>query len=306
MIDTSQRTGKKYSISGDTWSDYNLPHDIQRSWQQVHALTTYGSRLLLIDSADSSSLPTIDTTVIPFKVWEFDAATSTFVPSPDITPPPDITLPRISYKRFSLDVGFNIAAASDDKYLIICGKVPSSNTQCCVHIIFDGATWVSRDGPWLHRESSHQLLFHNHSIFLIEKLSIHYGRDISLIYETSIQSLVDNDPDPWQLLQSTILSLSDHSFSNFIALDTHLSVVSYSRNLMELKVWHYFVNSKSWQEAGCAKAPSHLIHRYYDHIRCVHAVKLPDESLMTICDGLIHPMVYKLKPKCEQLIIKLN
>ena len=91
MIDALQRTGKKYSISGDTWSEYILPHDVQSSWQQVHTLTTYGGRLLLIGSADSDSLPTIDTTVISFKVWVFDAATSTFVPSPDITPPPDIT-----------------------------------------------------------------------------------------------------------------------------------------------------------------------------------------------------------------------
>ena len=305
MIDTLQRTGIKYSISGDTWSEYILPHDVQRSWHQVHALTTYGGRLLLIGSADSDSLPTIDTTVISFKVWEFDTATSTFVPSPDINPPPDITSSRISDER-SRYIQFNTAAASDGKLLIICGKVYSSNTQCCVLIAFDGATWVSRDGPWLNGESSHQLLFHNHSVFLIEKLSIRYGRDMSLIYETSIQSLVDNDPDPWQLLKSTMPSLSDHFISNFIALDTHLSVVSYSQNLMELKVWHYFVNSESWQEAGCAKPPFHLIHEYYGHIRCVRAVRLPDENLMTICEGRIHPKVYKLKPKCEQLIILLS
>ena len=276
----------------------------------MHALTTYGSRLLLIACANSDSLREVDTvtTVFSFKVWEFDAATSTFVPSPDITPPPDITTSsRITDERSSLynrrmQFKKHVAAASDDKYLIICGKVHSSNTQCCVHITFDGATWVSRDGPCLHKGSTHQLLFHNHSVFLIERLS----STSSLIYETSIQSLIDNDPDPWQLLKSTISSLADHFISNFITLDTHLSVVSYSQNLKELKIWHYFVDSESWQEAGYAIAPSHSIHRYHGHIRCVHAVRLPDESLMTICDRRIHPMVYKLKPKCEQLMIKLN
>ena len=305
MIDTGKLL--KYSISGDTWSEYILPHDIQRSWQQVHALTTYGSRLLLIACVNSYSLRAVDTvtTVFPFKVWEFDATTSTFKPSPNVTLPPRITTSsRISDEHSSLyylsRLQFNIAAASDNKYLIICGKVYSSNTKCCVHITFDGVTWVSRDGPCLHRESSHQLLFHNHSVFLIEGLYRHSEHTMSLIYEASIQSLIDNDPDPWQLLKSTMPSLFDHFISNFIALDTHLSVVSYSQKLMELKVWHYFVNSESWQEAGYAKASS-TSHLRYGHTEHVHAVQLPDESLMTICCGRIHPMVYKLKPKCEQL-----
>ena len=287
MTDALRESGKllKYSISRDTWNDYILPCDAEMHyWSCDYVITMYGSRLLLI-ACNRDSLQVVNTSVFSFKVWVFDAATSTFEPSPDITPPLDITLPSDTMPRLS------IAAASGEKCLIISGKLILRNAQCFVHITFDGATWVMRDGPWLNGESSHQLLFHNHSIFLIETCAF----TITLIYETSLQSLIDNDPDPWQLLKSTMPSDSRlYLTSNFITLDTHFSLVSYSHE--ELKIWHYFVNSECWQEAGYAKAPS--LRERHSHLK---VVRLPDESLMTICYGndQFETMVYKLKPKCE-------
>ena len=302
MIDNPTGKGKllKYSISGDTWNDCNLPRDAERryrSQQPVHALTMYGSKLLLIGSADSDSLREVDTVtaVFSFKVWEFSAATSTFEPSPDITPPLDTC--TSSQSKESRHV--SIAAASRGECLIVSEKSQIKNTQCCMQLTFDGVTWQMHNGPCLHVQSTHQLLFHNHSIFLIENIALHYGHDsISHIFEASLQSLFDNDPDPWQLLKSTVPFPSRSCmYSNIITVETHLSLVSYSHK--EFKVWNYFVNSARWQEAGCAKAP---FHSTYDLER-VHTVRLPDESLMTICCRQHQTMVYKLRPKCEQLLI---
>ena len=301
MIDSP--TGKnrllKYSISKDTWSDFFLPCDAKTSYmhldqrhQMAHVLTTYGSKLLLIACADSDSLPTVDTTAFTFKVWEFNE--STFKRLPDIIPPQSKGI-KLHFEHRS------IAAASGGKYLIISGKSHVRNTQCYMQLTFDGVTWEKHEGPCLYNNSTHQLLFYHHSILLVERLS---KQDIYLIYETSIQSLVDNDPNPWQLLKSTMPYSSHCFFSNFIAQETHLSLVSYSCK-EELKVWHYFVDSESWQEAVCAKAPSHPV-RGYCGLEQVHAVRLPDESLMTIFCGEPQTIVYKLKLNCKQLIIKLN
>ena len=289
----------KYSISGDSWSDYVLPCDVKmRRWndcQQVHALTTYDSKLLLINGTDNYLLQSVDITESSFKVFEFDATTSTFKPSPDITPPQSMRIQGLEHMH-------EYAAASEGKYLLICRKSGFLHGWCCEDIIiymYDGSTWVLRDGPCLYGESSYQLLFHNRSVFLVERFHTIYGNDLSHIYETSLQSLIDNDPDPWQLLKSTLPSSGRTCNSNFIVLESHLSLVSCSHP--EFRVCNYSVNSESWQEAGRITMPS--ISFNMDSL-CV--VTLPDRNLMTICSGDIprsEVAVYKLTPKSEVYVL---
>ena len=287
----------KYSTSRDSWSDHVIPCDAKGRHHlddaQSHALTSYDSKLLLINVSDMWFDPTVSpgvkewkfgATKSTIKIWEFDATKSVFKPLPDIILPQS---KRATYKH--------VAAASVGKYLIICDKSHFEDTQCCVNI-YDGTTWVIRDGPCLHGENSHQLLFHNRSVFLIERFPT-ISR-FSLIYETSLQSLIDNDPDPWLLLKSTIQSSGRFwHHSNCIALETHLSIVSYSPD--EVRVLHYSVNSESWQEAGHSQVPS-----LSSRVQNLLAVRLPDESLMIICSGHeMVTMVYKLKPKSEQYVL---
>ena len=293
MKESKQCKLLRYSITSDSWSDYVLPCTCDaktRSHEQLHVLTTYDSKLLLINGPDKEvdkrSMWMFDATEPSFKVWEFDAAECTFKPSPDITPPQSI---RIQFEC--------IEAASKSGYLIICGKT----TDDCRRrtMLYDGKTWVICDCPNLSSQTTDlQVVIHNHSVFLIEKLP---GHEVLLIYKAFLQSFIDNEPDPWQLLKSTMKFQLWHT-SNFFALETHLSIVShdckpFGEPYANLRVWHYHVNSESWREAGLGRVPSTW---YYGTKLC--AVGLPDESLMIIwCDYTT--LVYKLKPKSELYVV---
>ena len=271
----------KYSTARDSWSKFVIPCNIKERHsmdeKQSHALTTYNSKLLLVSGADSESL---DPTMLPIRMWEFDAMKSTFKPSPDIILPLSRTIVEQCH----------VAAASEGKYLIIGGRSRFGDIMQCY--LYDGTTWVVCDSPCLTRHRDIQLIIHNGSIFLIERLC---ESSLSLIYETSLRSIIDNNPDPWQLLKSTMQSSGQQgSVSNFFTLETHLSLVSW--DYPKLTVWHYFVNSESWQEAGSASVS--FLSQFRES--CVCAVRLPDESLMTIFNKEHSTKVCKLKPKCEQ------
>ena len=282
----------KYSTSKDSWSSFVIPCNIKERHTSMdegwsHILTTYDSKLLLVSGADSKSL---GPTMTPIKVWEFDATKSTFKPSPDIILP----LSRTVFDRCY------VAAASEGKYLIIGGKSHfGDNIQC---YLYNGTTWVVCDGPSLNRYSAIQLIILNGSVFLIERLQMGYDIprcSLSLIYEASLRSIIDNDPDPWQLLKSTMQSLGDHeSMSNFITLETHLSLVSYDHR--RLTVWHYFVNSESWQRAGTG---SSSVSSHLSPWAMFMSVRLLNESLMMIFNEKHNTTVCKLKLKREQYTI---
>ena len=272
----------KYSTSRDSWSNFVMPCNIKERHifmdeeEHSHKLTTYDSKLLLVTCSGADS----ESTMSPIKAWEFNVTKSTFKPSPDIIFP----LSRTIFARC------HVAAASEGKYLIIGGRSRSGDIMQCY--LYNGTTWVVCDGPSLNMGSDIQLIIHNGSIFLIERLQY---MSLSLIYETSLWS-INNDPNPWQLLKSTMQSsVQRGTISNFFILEAHLSLVSYDYD--RLTVWRYFVDSESWQEAGSASVSS------FSLFMGVCAVRLPDESLMTILDEDYNTTVYKLKPKCEQYTI---
>ena len=271
----------KYSTSRDSWSNFVISCNIKErrtiDKEHSHVLTTYDSKLLLVSGADSESL---DPTMSPIKVWEFDATKSTFKPSPDIILP----LRRTTF------IQCHVAAASEGKYLIIGGKLHHGDIMQCY--LYNGTTWVVCDSPCLNRYSGIQLIIHNGSIFLIERL---LQCNLSLIYETSLWSIINDDPDPWQLLKSTMQSsVQLGAFSNFFMLETHLSLVSCDYHRRRFTVWRYFVNSESWQKAGSAGVS---LLPFWGNF-C--SVRLPDESLVTIFDNGLNTIVYKLKSKREQ------
>ena len=274
----------KYSTSKDSWSNYVIPctiieRHIFMDEEHSHALTTYDSKLLLVTGAGSEFMS-------PIKVWEFDATKSTFKPSPDIILP----LSRTIFEQC------HVAAASEGKYLIIGGRSRFGDIMQCY--LYNGTTWVVCDGPRLNMDSNIQLIIINGSVILIERLQMGHDvprRNLSLIYETSLWSIVDNDPHPWQLLKSTMqYSSQQETISSFFTLETRLSLVSYDYHRRRLTVWHYFMNSESWQKAGSAGVS---LSPFWG-ILC--SVRLPDESLMMIFCGVYNTMVYKLKSKREQ------
>ena len=269
----------RYSISSDSWSDYVIPCDNKRHWdnEQAHALTTYRSKLLLIGDSN--------------QVWEFDASESTFKPSPDITLPQNW---RATYT--------NVTAASEDKYLVVIQK---SWRQIYMYVnIYDGNIWMVCDAKYMCfcTESNVQVILYNHSVFLTEWLQTKCRCDHFLVMHTSLQSLIDNKRVPWQLLKSTLpIHSESYSLSNFFTLGRHLSLVSSDRYCREFKVLHYLVDSESWLETEGTEIPSHSFRR-----QKVHAVGLPDESLMMICCdeyGSSETAVYRLKPGSKCTVI---
>ena len=266
----------RYSISSDSWSDYVIPCDKKIHWdsEQGHALTTYRSRLLLIGDSN--------------RVWELDANKSTFKPSPDITLPQNWRATHVK-----------VAAASEDKYLVIIQK----SWRIYVNV-FDGSTWVVCDAEYmcLCTESNILVIIHDHSVFLTEWLQTECECDHFRVMHTSLQSLIDNKRAPWQLLKSTLPMRSEsYSVSNFFTLGRHLSLVSSVHYKREFKVLHYLVDSESWLETEGTKIPSHSF-----ILQNVHAVGLPDESLMMICYhryGSSETAVYRLKPESKCTVI---
>ena len=267
----------KYSISSDSWSDYVIPCDKEEHWydEQAHALTTYRSKLLLIDYSS--------------RVWEFDANKSTFKPSPDITLPQNWRATHIK-----------VAAASEDKYLVVIQK---SQKRIYVNI-FDGSTWVVCDAEYmcLCTKSNIQVIIHDHSVFLTEWLQTKCKCDHFHVIRTSLQSLIDNKRAPWQLLKSTLPMRSEsYSVSNFFTLGRHLSLVSSYRYHQEFKVLHYLVDSENWLETGGTEIP---LHSFVG--QKVHAVGLPDESLIMIYYDEYErseTAVYRLKPESKCTVI---
>ena len=267
----------KYSTSRDSWSSHAIPYDAKRRhWyrhKQAHALTTYHSKLLLIDS----------------KVWEFDADKSAFNPSRDITLP----------GNWSADLEI-VSAASEGDYLLTSGK--SRHNNIATVLLYDGKTWIDCKSLYVHGEIGLQVLIHNHSVLLIERLLSQNDGELLYIYETSLQSLILNDPDPWQLLKSTppIQSGCSH-LSNFIVFRRHLFLLSVA-DYLRISWWCYLSALESWKNAGSLDLPSPL--RPYDlH---VHAVTLPDDSVMMINYECYQSSakIYKLKPKGRKAVLE--
>ena len=272
----------KYLTSNNSWSEYVLPCDYKGHWGNEHTLTTYGSKLLLINGLSK-------------KVWEFDADESTFKPSPDITLPWSWRACRI------------ITASSEGEYLVIIGKAGSS----AYVNVFDGNTWVVCDAKYrcLCHESEVQVIIHNHFVYLTERLptsctchifhEMHDRIHVHVVH-TSLQSLINNERAPWQLLESIPPMCSEtYSISNFVTLWRYLSFVSFSDK--EFGVWHCLVNSESWLKTGSTRILSQSF-----NMQALRVVRLSDETLMVICyGGYGRPEidVYRLKPKGELYIV---
>ena len=290
LIDIAKRRLLKYLVSNDSWKGFD-----QTLYSGLYAhslLATYHSKLLLISEN--------------CKVWELDDNDSTFKPSPNITLP--------SSWAYHFDI---VAAASEGDYLLLIRKGYHGEYHASV-MIFDSKVWVIRDGPYLYSESDLQVFVHNRSVYLIEwpmTTTMRYETTSSEIhilniYETSLQSLLDDESDPWQLLRST-LPLQSYSISttNITMIGGHLALVSFDYS--HVHVWHYFTSRESWLETGCFNIPSHT-HRMLPDTK-KRIVNLPDGSLMMMTGfesevagfGYMRSMqepeltVYKLKPESE-------
>ena len=281
MIDSPSPIGEgdencklvKYSISGDSWSSHAIPCDAKgrHRYEQAHALTTYRSKLLLIDS----------------KVWEFDSTKSAFNPSRDITLP--------GSWRADLEI---VSAASEGDYLLTSGKSRHNDNIIATVLLYDGKTWIDCKSPYVHSEIGLQVLIHNHSVLLIERLQSQ-NQDLLYIYETSLQSLIHNDPDLWQLLNSTPPIQSRNKYlSNFIVFRSHLFLLSVDSS--RVTWWCYLSALESWQNVGSLNLAFHL------PLCDVYTVNLPDDSVMMIkCEWFeSFPKVYKLKPKGWEAVLE--
>ena len=278
MIGVREMTLLKYSTSDTLWKvfDQTLSIPVERS-----ALATYHSKLMLI-SED--------------RVWEFDDNDFTFKPSPNITVP-------LNWAYHSEIM----AAASEGDYLLLIGKEDGERRASV--LVFDSNAWVIRDSPYLLSGSALQVIVHNRSVYLIEwPVTVHFQRETTFtmnIYETSLQSLLDDECDPWQLLRSTLPS---HfiSVSNIAVIGGHLALISFDRiPHPHLRIWYYFTSSESWLETGCFNIPSHI--KYTVSLAMQKKiVNLPDGSLMVMTSfdtefGYMEPELtfYMLKPECE-------
>ena len=278
----------KYSISDNLWKvfDRTLRIPVER-----YALATYHSKLMLI-SED--------------RVWEFDDNYSTFTPSPNITVPLS--------RAYNSEI---MAAASEGDYLLLVRK---RYRECLATVmVFDSNAWIIRDSPHLLSGSDLQVIVHNLSVYLIEWLVVELDFLVKTvpkamnIYETSLQSLLDDESDPWQLLRSTLPQPSDSiSTTNITMIGGHLALVSFDYTSdSNVRVWHYLTSRESWLETGCFNIPSHT-HRMLPDTK-KRIVNLPDGSLMMMTGfkskvagfGYMRLMqepeltVYKLKPESE-------
>ena len=289
---TTKKEGKqckllKYSTSADTWNDYIICAE-GGHWpkSQVHVLTTYNSRLLLFNASDR-------------KAWQFDTYDSTFKPSSDIV------LPQSWEATDSC-----VTAASEGEYLIISGR---SCPKDLVYI-YDGESWIVRDSPFFYNILNLQVNVHNRSIFLSETntetekdwtrwgwSSLHYSDDTKIVKHTfcvtSLQSLIDNDPNAWPRLNWTTLSMHHHedaAFSNYITVGRHLVIFSYIYG--KFSSWYCPLDSRSWISTGYTQLPQPVF-----HVDTLCVVRLHDGSLMIICSSSYSrcTAVYRLKPNGE-------
>ena len=250
----------KYSTSNDSWSEYVIPCDKERHWgdEQVHALTTYRSKLLLI--GDGS------------QVWEFDANDSTFKPSSDITLP----------QSWKAQV---VTAASEGKYLIVIRRAEDKSWTSVN--IFDGKTWMIRDGPHFQNKSRLQVIIHNRSVFLAEWSAT----GIVNICGAFLRSLINDDSQEWQVLRSTLPVLSQ-SISNVTILSNRLCIASHDGIGGYARLWCYSLECENWLELGNTAGISPDMTK----LSCV--IGLPDHSvimmLLQMYEG--QPFNYKLKP----------
>ena len=265
MIDNTIRAQKllKYVVSNNSWSDYAIPcgKSGYLEYKQVHALTTYRSKLLLIDERN--------------KVWEFDANKSTFKPSLDITLP----------ERWKAKVA---AAASEGDYLIVFRQV--EDTSMTSVSIFNGitSTWMIRDGPHFQHMSTFQVVIHGQSIFLMERIS-HYDYGVINIYKASLHSLVNDESDVWKVLRSTLPILS-HLVSNLTVVGNLLCISSCDHKDCCTRLWCYLVDCESWLELGNTT-------NIYPRGMFFRIIGLPDCSLLMFEQHFsdFKPM-YRLKP----------
>ena len=240
----------KYSTLNDYWSVYNIPCDKEshRYDEQVHTLTTYHSKLLLFGDSN--------------RVWEFDTNVSTFKPSPDII------LPQSRKVRF-------VTAASEGDYLLVIRRV--SNMSWTSINIYDGDTWMIRDGSHKYFESWSRLhtIIHNHCVYLIKWHQDSHGT--VCIYKADLQSLLNNEYDIWQEIWSTSQQSSQYYVSNLTHFDSHICIltVAIEGGCAHIILWYYLAHRKDWLELidfPCDEVP--LSHAY------IHVTGLPDQSLM--------------------------
>ena len=257
----------KYSLSSDSWSDYSIPCDKEshQSDKQLHALTTCRSKLVLINGADGS-------------VWEFDAKESTFKPSPDISLPWNGSTEHI-------------AAASSGDYLIVATR---KEDESGVSInIFDGNTWMIREGPNCQVKKRLQVIIHNHFVLLAES----FGRydDITDIHQKPLKSLIDDESTLWQPnLENTPLKSSTRSVSNLTFLDKHLCATSMDMSGCT-HLWCYVADHKRWLELGNnRKIPDEESFVSLSHSAMI--VGLADHSMMVLCLQQMSMQYYSLKP----------
>ena len=211
----------KYSISNDSWSNYVIPCSIggHRDDEQVHTLTTYHSKLLLINSADN-------------KVWEFD---STFKQSTDVILP----------HSWKAEI---VAATSEGDYLLVIRRARRKSWTSVV--IFDSNVWMICDGPQFQKLSRIQVIIHNHSVFVGEWLADSDG--IISLYQASLQSLLDEKYNAWHVLWSTLPVLSQSS-SNLTILSNHLCMISHDSRSSYTHLWCYLMEYERWLELGNTK-----------------------------------------------------
>ena len=287
LIDIEKGRLFKYLVSYDSWKGFD--QTLYSDFYACSLLATYHSKLLLI-SGDC-------------KVWEFDDNDSTFKPSPNIT--------FTSSWAYRSEI---VAAASEGDYLLLIIRKGYHGKHRTSVMIFDSNVWVIRDGPYLYSGSYLQIFVHNRSVYLIEwpiTTTMWYETAFSkiiMIYETSLQSLLDDESDPWQLLRSTLPLPSDSiSTTNITMIGGHLALVSFDYS--HVRVWHYLTSRESWLETELFNIPSHTHGVLPDTKKRI--VNLPDGSLMVMMTGfksrfeytrsMQKPKLtaYKLKPESE-------
>ena len=261
----------KYSISNGSWNTFSIPcNRVHKINENIHQLSTY-SNLLLVAAGD--------------KVLEFDSCNSTFRNY-------SLTIPSSNY-------GDEILAMTTqgDYLLLVCKSSLSLQAKSKQSVkLFDGNVWMIREGPYLQHPSmwtsttNFQAIIHNSTIFILERV-LKYR---ITIHKKSLQSLIDNKSDIWQIVDSSLPMSSNLVVQNNNLLIASVKSDSYGQCIIQV-LGYSSKYEKAWLELGCATVPHSYPRRYgIYHPDCV-MVAIPNESLlMMITDP--YPAQSELKP----------
>ena len=244
----------KYSTTYKSWSSFPF------SCHSVHTtpvLTVYQFKLLLIDDNG--------------EILEFSE--STFRKLFDIP-----CLMTHSNKV--------VAAASEGKYLLVVCRERYKGWMSIN--MFNGNHWIVRDGPcsitrlqFFDEDVKVNAIIHKSTVFLAE-----WSGRISSLHKIPFQSLLDNEPDMWQVLNSALRVTHDAIQCGLLVLGQNLHIASWK--------WDDRIHLWCYTKSGCFEVANTEI-----FLQAGQIVGLPDESLMSIGPGEYADILpsFKLKPQ---------